>query len=379
MPLITLDGFAGPANTLRVPNADAERTINLMVETTAPGRGKVPAYLIGTPGLRPRYTLEYGGRPVRGLFEQDGRAFAIDGQFFYELFADGSFANRGAVDGGVQPATMSSNGSAGNQIFATIDGTPYIYDLNTNAITNISSTLDGDIAMGAFMDGYFFALKNNSRQFRISGLEDGLSWDPLDFAERSEGSDNIVALIRNHREIWLLGSQTTEVWYDNGDPDFPFAPIQGAFIEQGASNRDTVQRIDNTLMWLGKNTDGRGVVWRANGYTPDRVSNTAVEFALQRALSRDSIGEQLPRGWVYQEDGHLFYVLVIPQADTSWVYDVSTGLWHERARWDPNDCVWLPHVAGCHCFAFGKHLVGDRFTGVIYEQSMDLYTEEVVA
>src|SRR5215469_18794550 len=114
--------------------------------------------------------------------------------------------------------------------------------------------------MGEFMDGYFLVLINNSRAFQISALEDGTSWDPLDVGERSEGSDNVQAMKRNHREIWFMGTKTTEVWYDSGDPDFPFAPIQGVFIEQGcAGSGFTLQRLDNTLIWCGLNEDGQGV------------------------------------------------------------------------------------------------------------------------
>ena len=77
--------------------------------------------------------------------------------------------------------------------------------------------------------------KTDSRTFAFSDLEDGTVWAALDVNERSEASDNIVAMVRSHREIWLLGSQTSEVWFDQGDPLNPFAPIQGVFVEQGCA------------------------------------------------------------------------------------------------------------------------------------------------
>ena len=63
-----------------------------------------------------------------------------------------------------------------------------------------------------------------------------------------------------HRELWLLGTSTTTVWADIGDPDFPFAPIPGAFLEQGIGAIFGWTIVDNALVWLGQNEDGARVV-----------------------------------------------------------------------------------------------------------------------
>lgn len=381
-----LPGFIGPSNVLRSPNADVERTINLYLEQPSPGLGKSPMYLLGTPGLH--IWQQLNDSPVRALFQQDGRAWAVAGATFYEVSNTGPSATiYGTVTQDDQMATMASNGSAGHQLAVTSGGVFYIFDLIANTLTTITTGLE-PVGQVAFMDGYFIVNKTDTRTFGWSALEDGTSWDPLDVAERSEGSDNIIALTRNHREIWLHGSKTSEVWFDQGDNFDPFAPIQGVFIEQGCSAPYSVAQLDNTLFWVGQNVDGAGVVWRANGYTPQRVSTHAVEKAIEQAgFEGGDNGLLLSRAWGYQEDGHLFYVLVLPSATlpgdsperTSWVYDVATGLWHERATWDSTHCLWLPHRAQCHMFAFNRHLVGDRLTGAIYTQSLAIFDEELAA
>lgn len=384
MPLVSVP-IAGPSHVLRSVNADVERTINFYVETTAPGTGKVPAYLIGTPGLRVWQTLP--DAPIRGTFQQDDRAFVVAGASFFEVSNIGPSATfYGTVVQDANMATMASNGSAGHQVAITSGGQFYIFDLNANTLTHVVTGVE-PVTMCEFMDGYFLVNKTDSRTFAFSALEDGTSWDPLDVNERSEASDNIIAMVRNHREIWLLGSQTSEVWFNQGDPLTPFAPIQGVFVEQGCSAPFSVQRIDNTILWVGLNVDGAGIVWRANGYTPQRVSTYAVERALEQTGFEDNDnGLTLMRGWCYQEDGHLFYVLVLPDASlpgdkerTSWAYDISTGAWCERARWDSTHCVWIPHVAQTHMFAFNRHLVGDRFSGAIYTQSLSFFDETIVS
>lgn len=379
-----IPGFVGPSNTLHSVNADAEDTINWMYEPTSPGGSNYQDWMPPTPGLRPWLTIT-SASPVRGLFEQDGRAWAVIGGEFREVFATtpptSTLYGMVAVDG--NPPTICSNGTAGHQLFITSGGNGYIFDTIANTLVQITDPdfPTGTALMGEFMDGYFLVLLATSRAFQISELEDGLIWDALDVGERSEGSDNLLGMIRSHREIWFLGSKTGEVWFDNGDPDFPFAPIQGVFIEQGTVNGFTMQRFDNTIMWIGKNQDGRGVAWRADGYTPKRLSTHAIELFMQAA------GFAGVRTWEYQQDGHLFYVLVLPNADLtpgtlpslngSPVYDIAVNSWHKRARWDSTHCVWLQYVPQCHMAAFDLHLVGDRFTGTIYEMSPDLFTEEL--
>ena len=98
-----------------------------------------------------------------------------------------------------------------------------------------------------------------------------------------------------------------------------------------------------------------------------------METALQRAATpTDALA------WVYQMRGHVFYVLILPRNETSWVYDVTMDRWHEWATWNPTTCMWMPHTAGCHVFCFNMHLVGSRFDGTIYQMSEDFLQEQII-
>jgi hypothetical protein len=204
----------------------------------------------------------------------------------------------------------------------------------------------------------------------MSALEAGLTWDALDVAQVSHTTGIVRALVPVHREVWLLGTSTTTVWADIGDPDFPFAPIPGAVIEQGIAGLFAWTVVDNALVWIGQNEDGGRVAYRAQGYQPQRISTHAVEFAwAQLPTVEDAIG------WSYQDRGHAFACWYLPQAETTWVYDVSTQAWHERALWDPTNLMWTPHLARCHAFAFDKHLVGARDSPAVYVLDADTYTD----
>jgi len=180
-------------------------------------------------------------------------------------------------------------------------------------------------------------------------------------------------MTRTHDNLWLFGTRNTGPWYDSGDASFPFTPVQGALIEHGIGAPFSAIELDNTVWWLGQDEQGSGVVWRANGYTPQRVSTHAVEYALTQVQSY-----QNALAFGYQEQGHTFYVLYVPGLETTWAYDIASDQWHERALWDTRYGRYFPHVAVNHCFTWGKHLVGDRQSGAVYEQSLAFEDDRLI-
>jgi hypothetical protein len=190
----------------------------------------------------------------------------------------------------------------------------------------------------------------------------------LDFASAEGSPDGLVGLIVDHREAWLFGTDSVEVWYDAGLPDFPLTRIQGAFNEIGCVAAFSIAKLDNGLFWLGTDARGQGIVYRANGYTGQRISTHAIEYAIaQYGNISDAIA------YTYQQEGHAFYVLTFPSGDATWVYDVSTQAWHERAGWDNGEFV--RHRSNCQCNFGGNIIVGDYENGNIYKFSLDIYAD----
>jgi hypothetical protein len=159
-----------------------------------------------------------------------------------------------------------------------------------------------------------------------------------------------------------------EVWYDAGNADFPLARIQGAFNEIGCIAPYSVAKLDNGIFWLGADARGRGIVYRANGYTGQRISTHAVEWQIQEYASlSDAIA------YTYQQDGHAFYVLIFPTANTTWIYDVATQAWHERAGF--NNGQFTRHRSNCQMNFGGKIVVGDYENGNIYALDPNTYSD----
>ena len=195
-----------------------------------------------------------------------------------------------------------------------------------------------------------------------------LVFDPLTFASVDGSPDGVVAINVDHRQMWVFGTDSTEVWYDVGGSAFPLSPIQGAFNEIGCVAAFSVAKLDNTLFWLGTDARGQGIVYKANGYAGVRVSTHAIEYAIAQY---GNLSNAL--AYTYQQEGHAFYVLTFPSANATWVYDVSTQAWHERAGFV--DGEFTRHRSNCQCNFGGNTLVGDFANGNLYRLNLDVYAD----
>ena len=363
---LRMPGFSGPSYVASSSIAADQRCMNLYVdEIQAPGE-KARAVLMNVPGLETWQDLGVG--PVRALFQQDGRAFAIAGTTFYELFSDASNLNRGTVAVSNEQASICSNGRAGLQLLIVTAGKGYTFTLSTNTFAQIADVdFPANARVGAYLDGYGLVLDTGGRFF-ISTLNDFTGWAAADVAARSRASDLWEMLVVQPPLVWLFGNLTTEIWYNNGNATFPFGAVQGVFVDEGIAVPYSVASIGGTLLWLSANRAGDRQVVSAPNYTPTVLSTPAVARAIQ---SYGTISDAV--GYSYEEAGHLFYVLTFPTAKATWAYDMTTKQWHERGTWNANDGAYEAHPGRCHCLAFGQQLLGSRNDGKIYRQSLSLY------
>ncbi len=197
-----------------------------------------------------------------------------------------------------------------------------------------------------------------------------VTFDPLDFASAETNAEPIVAHIVNHNELLLFKESVTEIWRDSGNSDFPYSRDGNAAIEQGCAAKYSLTALDNTVFWIGRDKTGQGIVWRMNGYTPQRVSHDGVEFAIQ---GYSDISDAW--AYAYQQEGHTFYVLNFPTGNATWVYDVKESAWHERAYLVPSTGQLQRHRATCHMFFGGQHVVGDWENGKLYALDLSIYTD----
>lgn len=354
----------GSSYVARSTNADDNRMMNMFPEILPEG-GKNTAFLNRAPGLRRLATVGTG--PIRGLWTFGGYGYAVSGSRLYKIDTSWNATLLGTVTGS-GPVSMSDNGT---QLFVACNPDGYIYNATTNVFQQITDPdFPGAVQVG-YLDGFFVFTEPNSQKFWVTSLLDGLAVDPLDFASAEGSPDGLNGMIVDHRELWLFGTNSTEVWYNSGATDFPFARIQGAFNEIGCASPYSVAKMDNQIYWLGQDARGQGIIYRAQGYIGQRISTHALEWQIQ---SYSTISDAI--GYTYQQDGHSFYVLTFPSANATWVFDAATGAWHERGYWDATNAVFARHRSNCQMFFNGETVVGDYSNGKIYAFDLNIYADD---
>lgn len=360
-----LPGYIGPSYTAFSPLADCEQLVNWYPEKIESGNGKNRYVFAPTPGLKAFTALPQS--PVRGQFASNGRMWAVGGNRLYEIVNTGVTTDRGLVARDSNPATFCSSGDAGEQLFITSGDQGYILHLTTHVLTNPVS----NVTMGGYINGVFLALDADLSQVKYSANLNGASWPALNLIERTDAPDPWVAMLVTFGEIWLFGRETCCVFRDTGAASNRFQmDLSAGTIPFGIDAQFSLAVLNGSPVWLAKNAQGAGEVRHAQGYSPVRISTHAIEHAIQGYTTTSDA-----KGFTYQQDGHQFYVLTFPTEGKTWVYDAMTGSWHERRFWDAGAGEWEAYRAMYHCFAFGKHLCGDRLTGAIYELSQTTYTD----
>lgn len=360
--------IVGPAYQVRSIDQSCQRLVNWYIEITEAG-GTTQTALYPTPGLRRLLTLGVG--PIREVLVFGDYLYVISGSEVYRVDRSLEAEMLGDIATDEGPAQMACNGIE----LLIVDGTGgYLVNIDSATLAPITDVDFPDgVTWCAYLDGYFIVGGDGSQAFYISSLLDGGEWNGTDFASAEGDPDPLISGIVDHRELWLFGRSTVEVWFNTGNATFPIERTGNTFIEHGIAAPHSVAKIDNTVFWLGADTRGDGIVWRAEGYRPVRISTHGIENMLAKyARVDDAIA------YTYQQEGHSFYVLVFPSANATLVYDVASQQWHERAAFDPLTGDFSRHRSNCMAFFDRKHIVGDFEDGRLYVLDLDTYTDDGV-
>ena len=340
----------------------AQRLVNFFPEIQPPD-AKSKLALFGTPGLT-ELDDAGGSGPCRGIFVSVTTTYMVIADTLYSFTAN-VLTSLGTIEGS-GPVYFAENN--GGQI--AICAPPRLYVLSAGVLSQVTDPDFPGAGSLDYMDGYGLFNAPDTGQFWITALNNFEDIDALDFVTAESAPDNIRRVLVDHREVWLFGDSTIELWVNTGAADFPFERQSGAIMEKGIAAGNTANKLDNSVYWLGNDY----VVYKADGYTPIRISTHAIEYAIENSETRDEA-----IAFSYEQEGHAFYVLTLPPSEVTdylgqtFVYDVASGLWHERqsgvtdAAWRVRYTVYDPVLQ--------KYIAGDDRTGKIYEMSLDVYTE----
>lgn len=384
MPEIRFEGFCGPSYKSASGIVTADELINRYPERVESGTGKDRFALYAVPGWQSFVTV--AGGPCRAMAATatgpgvSEYLFVLAGANLYKITAAGAATLIGTV------ATENLPGQIivinPDLLFVLSAGQCYLSVPSTNTTTPVTMPMSFARSI-AFKDNFVIASDVATRQFYISDVGDPNTWNPLNVATKEAAPDFLQAVFSTYDFLYLFGLETIEVWFTSGAANFPFQRYpNGGVIDTGCASPWAISKLDNTVIFLGRDTRGIAVVYMLRGQTPQRVSNHAIEALLNN--SNAAIGDAI--SWSYQENGHYFWCLNIqddPGINITLVYDVTTGQWHKRGLWSGSAYTRLP--INFHSYAFfadtvqgpGHFIAGGAWgagTTTIYRQSLSYYT-----
>ena len=363
------ENFVGPSYVSQAATLDQEELINWYIEVAeVPGATSQQA-LYPTPGVEEIANLPGGSG--RGHLAVGSLEFAVIGDQFVQIDIAGNITARGTVVNDGFPATLCENGNPSFEVFITSGRNGYIYNYATTAFTQIAA-LNGKATKGGYLEGYFIALDPFTASLYASELSDGLTWNTgTSFAQRSLASDPWISFVIANRYIYLLGTETSEPWFNNGGSPFPFTPDPSGFFEFGCAATFAATVVDSAPVWLGRSKDGRGMVLRANGFNPEIIST----YPIQKLINESgAIGDAV--AFTYHDVGHTFFIISFNDAALTLAWDASNPNvaqgWAKRSTWISEENrfgIWRPCF---HAFVFGEHRMLDVSTGSIYRMDRAL-------
>lgn len=354
--------------------ANAQRAINYYPEIN-PKDAPVPVTHYQRPGLIRK--AEGPAGTVRALYRaSNGNGYCVIGQGVYSISAAWALTQIGTLDTILTtPVSMIDNGTT----MLIADGSTLGYQvvLATNAFSTIADSTFTGAVRADYIDTFLVWNTPNTQFFgstlSASTSAGAITFDPTYFASKVGYPDNLQTLIVNKNELLLFGALKSEIWFDAGNTNFPFAKLPGAYIEHGIAAPYSVASADISVFWLAQDLQGIGMVLRQRGYETKTISTPPIARAIQRMAAAGTIADAI--GFTFQVENHIFYVLTFPTGNETWVWDEASDLWHQWAWTDANGAL-NRHRANCFAFINGTLTCGDWENGRLYALDTETYTDD---
>jgi len=372
--------FVGQAYTLDTIDISGQRCVNLYPEIYNDGNTKISTSLRSTAGLTQFGSIGDINSPYRGFhLASTGAFFGVDGASFRSISTAGVGTLRLTLTTGLSKADSAivrmadslDNSDEVNVLIVDGSATGNIWNITTSTATTIDATdnYPGGTHV-AQIGGYFIVNKPNTLTALFSAINNPSSWNTLNTISKEATTDNINGLIAHNGRLWLFGDQSYQVHQATGNANNPFLSIGGTDRNIGLEAPDSLAENGKAVFWLGSNSSGFGQIYMSQGFDAMAITTIPLEREIQAYTSTTDA-----EGFCFQQDGHDFYQISFPTDNKTWVYDLTTGMWHERSYRNPASSVDERHRARVQGFFNGKNYFGDWDLGLVYESNPLDYTD----
>jgi len=332
--------------------------------------------LFHTEGIKSFATVT--GANSRGvLVFSDGTPYRVIGGTLYSFDSNANATNHGTISGSAD-VSMDSNGI--NIAIVDPDGNSYFFTPSTGTLelSNSAAFLSFGQAKTVTFKSGFYVYTTTSVFFvgSFKDTNDGKTFNALDFEDAEIDPDSIVSGFKDHNQLYIIGSKTTEVYRVIETSGFPFQRIPGAMIPKGAVAPNSIISFDKTFMFLGGGDNEKPGIYIAVGSSAEKISTSSIDQLIHKN-SAEVIAKT--RAFAFAQNGYYFAVFTI--GNNTFVYDRVTSKlsgkpeWHERQTGITNGTGFQRWRAVHGAKSFGVIQVGDDRSARVGTLDTNTYTE----
>lgn len=298
-----------------------EKLVNMVQEQRPDGR----TALIATGGCTPFSVV---GSAIRGLLQMDGvlggDLVVVGSSAVYRVTSAGSVSTVGSITA----PSLARIATSLTETVAVIDGNAYqILSGGVNQLLDPDLGQVVDVVYGA---GLFVYVEKDSDRIKWSEVLNAGVIGSASFATAEKRPDRLRGCAMVGEDLVLFGYETLEIWAATGDITAPFQPRSGATSSIGCASRDSITTFNDDQV-------GNRVAWLANDRTirinTGGGAQNITPFSLAEELGTLTDSQiKAVNGYTWSEEGRNLVAFTLPAS--TWVYNVSTGLWNKRSSLD---------------------------------------------
>jgi hypothetical protein len=317
--------IAGSNHFGRYPKISSEETFNMIVSD---------GWLVPFAGYKNVVTISPNGEG-RGIYSSArlGLLFAVIDNVLYKFGDSLTYTFCGNLTTSTGDVFITENNAG--QIVLTDEVNMYVYSTQPSPSFLIitAATLEFTPGYLTFQNGRIISPDIVSYVWRLSVVNEARNWptpdntDPTTPGGAYQGAlqtkpDTCVACVRmpgRGNQLLVMGNTVTEIWQDVGAQLFPYNRSQSQNFDYGCINSATIGESEDMVCWVAANEKSGPVIMYSKGGQVQHISNDGIDFKLSQLKYPDIV-----YGYMFKQDGHLFYVVSWVKDNLTYAYDFNT-------------------------------------------------------